>query len=442
MTSEEERKLGKKVFLDLEQGMDLVRDLPMQAFLDRVGRSLIDHAGVTPFEFKFFLVRSKDPNAFAIPGGYIFVSTGLIVLAENEQEVAGVLGHEISHVTGRHVAQMIERAKRLNIATLAAMLVGAVLGGGGRGSEAAAMTAMAASQALMLKYTRENEVDADQNGLRMIIKAGYDPAGLISFLKKLQRFSLANAPKIPAYLSTHPATEDRIALMENLLQMEERRKGRPVKEIAHFKRLQARAFTEEREPDAAINHFESLVKTNPQDADAHLGLGLAFEKKGRLDKAAEAFQTLLSLTPTDPEVLSELGAVYFLSGKIDPAIQIFEEIRALSAAAGDQSMSLQALLYLGRGYQEKGAFSQALPLFLKIQKEAPNFIEVYRHLGSVYGRMGQKGLSHLWFGKYFKMKGERENALLHFGTALEALEKESPEREEIQREVRDLKQPN
>ena len=151
---------------------------------------------------------SLDPNAFAIPGGYIFVTTGLIVLADNEQEIAGVLSHEISHVTQRHVAQMIERSKRLNIASMVAILAAMLAGRGGAGSQAGATMAMATAEALALKYTREMETDADQNSLHYMIKAGYDPNGMITFLNKIHKVSLASAPNIPPYLSTHPATEE------------------------------------------------------------------------------------------------------------------------------------------------------------------------------------------------------------------------------------------
>src|SRR5512136_2382447 len=159
MTTEEEKKLGKRVLLEIQKEADIVRDLNVQAYVERVGYSLVDQLGPTPFDFRFYVIKALDPNAFAIPGGYIFVTTGLLILAENEHEVAGVLSHEIAHVTARHVAQMIERSKRLNIATLAAMIAGMLLGGaagGGQGGQAAAAMAMATAQALTLKYTREN----------------------------------------------------------------------------------------------------------------------------------------------------------------------------------------------------------------------------------------------------------------------------------------------
>jgi predicted Zn-dependent protease len=439
LTAEEEKKLGKKILLEMEKHVELVKDPTLQVFVDRIGYSIVREVGPTPFEFKFYVIRAQDPNAFAIPGGYIFLTTGLIVLAENEQEIAGVLGHEISHVTARHIAQMVERSKRINIASMAAILLGALAGRGGAGSEAVAATAMATSEALALKYTRENETDADQNGLQYMIKAGYDPHAMITFLNKIYKINLTSGPQIPPYLLTHPAIENRISLLENLLQSGQRPMG-SFKTSGNFKRIHTKAFVEEREPHVAVTQYQSSVDNNPQDLEGYYGLGLAYRKMGRLDKSMEAFQKAVSLAPKDIDILRELGIVYFLSGKLDQAIENFEAIQSISRTESDPNDDLLGLYYLGRGYQEKGDFAKALPLFLKIQKAVPEFVEVYLSLGSVYGRMGQKGLSHLYFGKHFKLRGERNNALLHFRTAVEWLEKGSPEKEEAQREIKELTQ--
>jgi predicted Zn-dependent protease len=438
ITTEEEKKLGKKVLLEIEKEADFVRDLNIQTFIEKVGYSLLDQVGPTPFEYKFYVINALDPNAFAIPGGYIFVTTGLIVLAENEQEVAGVLSHEIAHVTQRHVAKMIERSKRLNIATLAAMLAGIFAGRGGTGSQAAVAMATATSAALTLKYTREMETDADQNCLHYLIKAGYDPNGMITFLNRIHRASLIMAPNIPPYLSTHPAVENRISLLENLLQLSPKSTG-PFKSIGNFDKIRTKAFVEEREPQGAVAYFQSLVDANPHHWEGYYGLGLAYRKMGRFDKSVEVLQQAHSLAPKDLDVSRELGIVYFLSGKMDQAIENLETIRSASGAGQDND--LMTLYYLGRGYQEKGDFAKALPLLLKIQKERPEFIDVYHHLGSVCGRTGQKGLSHFYFGKHFKLKGERKTALLHFRTAIDSLERGSPEREEAQREIKELASP-
>jgi predicted Zn-dependent protease len=320
------------------------------------------------------------------------------------------------------------------VAVLAAMLAGR----GGAGSQAGAAMAMATAEALTLKYTREMETDADQNGLHCMIKAGYDPNGMITFMNKMLRMSLELAPQIPTYLSTHPETENRISLLENLLQITQKPSG-PFRTIPNFKEIQVKAFVEEREPHVTVTHFQSLIDANPNHSEGYYGLGLAYRKMGRLDKSTEALQHAHSLAPKDFNISRELGIVYFLSGKVDQAIENLEAIRSTPGA--DQNNDLSILYYLGRGYQEKGDFVRALPLLLKVQKEKPEFIDVYYHLGSVYGRIGQKGLSHFYFGKHFKLKWERNNALLHFRTAIDWLERGSPEREEAQREIKELTSP-
>jgi len=440
MTTEEEKKIGKQIVLEIEAKVGTVRDLTLQTFVEKVGYSLVDQVGPTPFEFKFYVVNATDPNAFAIPGGYIFVTTGLIVLAENEQEFAAVLSHEISHVTQRHISQLIEKSTRLSIVSMVAILAAMLAGRGGAGSQAGAAMATATAQALALKYTREMETDADQNSLHYLIKAGYDPNGMITFLNKIMRMSLALAPQVPPYLTTHPALEDRISLLENLMQLTQKTTG-PFRTVPNFKKVQIKAFVEEREPHVAITHFQSLINTNPQDLNGYYGLGLAYRKMGRLDKSIEALQSAHSIAPNDLDILKERGVVYFLSGKLDQAMEDFETVRSKPSTGADQNNDLLTLYYLGRTYQEKGELSKALPLFLKVQKEASFFIDVYLNLGSIYGRVGQKGLSHFCFGKYFKLRGDQKNALLHFRAAIDWLERGSPEREEAQREIKELTSP-
>lgn len=438
MTTEEEKKLGKKVVLEIRKEADFVRDLNVQAFVERIGYSLVDQLGSTPFEFKFYVINELDPNAFAIPGGYIFINTGLITLAENEQEIAGVLAHEISHVTQRHIAKMIEKSKVLSIATLAAMVAGMLAGRGGAGSAASVAMAQGTAGALQLKFSREIEQDADQHGLNLLIKAGYDPYGMINFFNRLQKVSLAIAPKVPAYLLSHPAIENRISLLENILQMGPKPTG-PFKTVGNFNKIRTMTFIEEREPQAAIIYYQSLVDADPNQWGGYYGLGLAYRKMGRFDKSMEVLQQAHSLAPKDVDVSRELGIVCFLSGRVDQAIENLEALR--STPGEGQNNDLMTLYYLGRGYQEKGDFARALPLLLKVQKEKPEFIDVYYYLGSVYGRTGQKGLSHFYFGKHFKLKQEKNNALLHLRTSMDWLERGSPEREEAQSEIKELTSP-
>lgn len=438
MTTEEEKKLGRQIVLEMEKQVDWVRDLLLQTYINQMGHSLAAYAGPTPFELKFYIIKGTDPNAFAIPGGHIFLTTGLLVTTENEHELAGVISHEIAHVMSRHVVQLIERSKRLNIATMAAIIAGALLGGGGKASEAVATTAMATAEALALKYTREMEVEADQNALNYLIRSGYDPRGLVTFMSKIHKVGLTSGPSVPTYLSTHPAVENRISLMENLLQSVAPKGSGSFRSLGSFRKIQTRAFVEEREPHVAVSHFQSLVHSDPQDADSYYGLGLAYRKMGRLDKSIEAFQQGHFWASKDHDLLRELGIASFLLGRLDQAINHLQSAQSLSQDVLGREGDLLALYYLGRCYQEKGNVSEALPIFLKVKKAYPEWMDVHHSLGSVYGRMGRKGLSHFYFGKYFKLKGEPRSALLHFRTSLDWLDKGSLEREEAQREVREL----
>ncbi len=437
MTTEDERKLGRQILLEMEKQVDWVKDLILQTTINKMGHSLASHAGPTPFELKFYIIKGTDPNAYAVPGGHIFLTTGLLVTVENEHELAGVISHEIAHVMGRHVVQLIERSKRLSIASMAAVIAGALLGGGGKTSEAVAATAMATAEALALKYTREMEIEADQNALNYLIRSGYDPRGLVTFMGKIQKVRLTSGPGVPTYLSTHPAVENRISLMENLIQTVPKISG-PFKSLGSFRKIQARAFVEEREPHVAVNHFQSMVNADPQNSHHYYGLGLGYRKMGRLDKSIEAFQQGHLLASNDHDLLRELGIASFLLGRLEQAIHHLQSAQSLSQDILGGEEDLLTLYYLGRCYQEKGNVSEALPLFLKIQKAHPEWMEIHHSLGSAYGRIGQKGLSHFYFGKYFKLRGESRSALLHFRTSLDWLEKGSQEREEAQREVREL----
>ena len=191
----------------------------------------------------------------------------------------------------------------------------------------------------------------------------------------------------------------------------------------------------------AVKYFESMVKSNGEDVVSLVALALAYNKMGRFDKSVEALQRASSLAPDEIEITRALGVAYFLSGKLNPSIETLEPLSSSEGKEMSRRDDLVSLYYLGRAYQEKGEFGKALPALLKVQREAPAFAEVYLHLGSVYGRTGEKGLSHFYFGKHFKFKGDGKNALLHFRTALQWLDKGSPEAAEAQREIKELTEP-
>ena len=169
LTIEEEKKAGKEVFDKLEKHGYLEHNARVENYISELGKRLL--AGSKPiFDFRFSVIKSSGINAFATPGGYVYVFQGLINLVETESELAGVLAHEIAHVNARHIASITEKQGKISIATLAALLAGALLGGGGQGTAAITAMTMATAAHMSLKYSREHEEEADRLGMANLVQ--------------------------------------------------------------------------------------------------------------------------------------------------------------------------------------------------------------------------------------------------------------------------------
>jgi len=162
LTIEKEKQIGEEFVLQLQQVVTLVDDPFLTSYINRLGQRLVSQMGPQPFKYRFFIIADPSVNAFAVPGGYVFVHTGLIRLMDREGELAGVLAHEISHVYCRHMAKTLEKAKITSIAALMGALAAVFLGGAiGPGLMAGSM---AAGESAMLKYSRDFEQEADATG--------------------------------------------------------------------------------------------------------------------------------------------------------------------------------------------------------------------------------------------------------------------------------------
>ncbi len=430
LSVEKEKEMGRRLVLQIEKELEVIRDPTVQQYVDRIGERIISQIGQTPYEFRYYVVKSPDPNAFAIPGGHIFLASGLIIMASSEDEVAGVVSHEVGHIKARHIAQRIERAKKLSLVTIAGILAGVIIGGKATGPMVAG--SLAAGQALTLKYSREDEREADQLGFSYLTKAGYDGWGMVSFLRKLHQMSFLSPGTPPSYLSTHPGTEDRISyLMERLRDTPE---GALKEDGKGLKRVQAKLFVEERESQTAIKHFQSILKGKPTDVDGLYGLALAYKKMGRIDLAIEELERARHVSAQDGEVIRELGICYFLNGRLDDAVSLLRE--SLVIHPGD----ILSLYYMGRAYQEKGNFEASLDAYLRAKEINQDFVDLYYSLAIVYGKRGDRCNSHRNFSTYFSKKGEVKDALVHLRKALEYCDEKMEIQEEIRRLERALKE--
>jgi len=203
----EEKQLGQVAQKQVRQQLTLMRDRVVLDYVRSLGEFLVKHSEPSPFEFRFYVVEDKTLNAFAIPGGAIYVHTGLILEAQDVSELGGVIAHEIGHETGRHVAQLYRRQRNTGIvAQVLTLLVAILTSTDPRLTQTAATVA---ARAYSAKFTRDNERDADRLAVETMISAQYDPNGLVRFFGTLAAESGGGGGG-PQFLSSHPATDERI----------------------------------------------------------------------------------------------------------------------------------------------------------------------------------------------------------------------------------------
>ena len=407
-TIQDEKKLGKEFYDTLKGKEAFVKDPTVTGYIEKIGRLLLSHSDPSYFDFTFSVIDSRGINAFATPGGYVYVYRGLIELTEDENQLAGVLAHEIAHIKSRHIAQMIESSQKMGVATLAAIIASVFLGGGDVTAAAIGFSSATAST-LSLKYSREHEEEADRLGMLYLTQTGYDGEGMLNFLKIMRQYEFYSN-SVPSYFLTHPGTSDRIRYLDGLLQTKYKERG-PKSIIGRLERIKTILVIDRKDPASSIKYFQNVLKKEPNNPDALYGLAVS---QGRLGKTSESFANFhaaLSLSPDDADILRDLGISYFNLGRVADATDTLQ--RAYRADREDAN----TILYLGRSYVTTGNYNAALELYQKLLEKNPDDIPVHHNLAMLYGKLDMRGESHYHFGIFFKKEHKLKSALFHFKAA-------------------------
>lgn len=206
MTVNDERAMGEDAVHQVRSEVHEIRDPVVREYVNDIGEQILASMGPQPFKYRFYVVDDNSINAFAIPGGHIFVHSGVILKARNVSELAGVIGHEVGHVALRHIARNYNKYKAGQLGHQAAVLAGAIFGGQA-GAQAADLAGGLAVTSILNSFGREAEREADDFAVDALPRAGYDPHGLPTFFETLIREGGARPPE---FLSSHPATESRL----------------------------------------------------------------------------------------------------------------------------------------------------------------------------------------------------------------------------------------
>jgi len=255
----EEAEYAKALVRQMRAYEVLNEDPLISAFFEDMGFRLASHSDRPDKPFTFVIINQDIVNAFAAPGGVIALYSGLILAADDENEVAGVLAHEIAHITQQHLYRALENQQAMTIPIALAML-GLILIGGGSGEaiQGALLGGQAAAQQASIFFTRQNETEADRIGIRTLSRAGYDPIGMVEFFEKMGRMTRAMGEGPPEYLRTHPVSVSRVTEAKN--RVENMPKPEPS-DGRDFYLVQARLrATIEEYPDTALEYFNHRLE--------------------------------------------------------------------------------------------------------------------------------------------------------------------------------------
>ena len=235
LSEQEEVELGRAAVEEMEKELDLLTDATVTTYVSELGLSLAQHSQRSQLTYVFKVVDSREINAFALPGGFIYVNRGLIETAETETELAGVLGHEIGHVVARHGA---EQAQRASIANLGLRVLGSIFGSG-TGGQIGGMAAELVTAGTFMRFSRDAEREADQLGAENVAAAGHDPHGMVTFFEKLAALRDGQANAVERFFASHPSPEERVSNVQGLVRS--LTAGRELtKDTARFRDIKSR----------------------------------------------------------------------------------------------------------------------------------------------------------------------------------------------------------
>jgi len=399
--AESESDLGRRFAFEAGAEIPLVRDPVVVGYVERIGGRIVAGLGAQPFDYHFFVIRDARVNAFAVPGGYVYVHSGLLALVANDDELAGVLGHEIAHVHAHHLLRQQEATKWLNYAQLIGLLASFV-------QPAVGAAAMGASATVQLKYKREYEQEADYLGARYVQAAGFAPRGMLDFFQKLASQERYGPGAAPPYLLTHPLTEERLTRLEAVLHTSQWEASPRRQVSSELRRVRLAAQLQGGTLDA-LDHYQKQVALFPNDAESRYALGAVLLESGSYAAALETLEQARSLGA--PGVDREIGRAYLRLRQPDKARELLA--RAVEIAPADAVAQFE----YGRVLEELGDSEGARSAYERAVAAYADLADAQWQLGLLDGRAGRAGEGYCHLGKAYLLRGEYPQALRQFEKA-------------------------
>lgn len=420
-----EKEMGREFAQEAAKKLSLVEDPDILEYVAHIGAPIVEAAQPMTYKFRFHVVKSPTLNAFAVPGGHIYLYSGLLLKASRPAEIAGVMAHELAHVKHRHTAQMIGKGTLVNLATLAAIIIS-------RGEPAVTAGAAGAGLAMQLSFTREFEQEADRYGLLYMYQAGYDPRGLLDFFDMMMREQRFSISRIPPYLLTHPLSTDRMGQIENLIQLHRLEVAQP-REPADFHRFQALLQAEVGGATQVVPLFKQKVEQAPGDAVAWHQLGLVYLRYGWVQESLNALSRSLEVDPGLASAWADLALLQARMGRWEQAEAMFQKALEMRPEHGP------FLAMMGEALIQKGRPKEALELLDRALAADPLLIRAQEMRARARKDLGDEGGFQEDMAGFHEKMDRTLEALKHFRLAIKAYGEKTPKGEEMQRRIEQLK---
>ena len=401
----EEQALGVQFMQIVWQMLPVNTDPIVESYIQNLGQRLVAHSPSHGRQFAFFVIDDNSINAFAGPGGYIGVHSGLILMAKNESELAAVMAHEIAHVSQRHVARGIEKSNSVRLSTLAGLLGSLLVGSQSPELGAGALAAtLSSAQRSMLNFSRNNEQEADRIGMDSLERSGFDANSMATFFDTLGRNTYQD-PSIPEFLQTHPLSQKRLS---DALNHSARYKTKNLPDNLNFLLIQARLrVTITRDPRKSLAYYNDRLKDSKdlQFTANQYGYALALHKNFKAELAINLLETLIKRYPDELIFQLSLIDMWVAEKNYNTALQQLKKLHTLYP--NNYAINVEYANSAALANQPK----EAIRFYRHAIFQQPTNLQLYADLARAYANNKQLVEAYMTRSKMFALLGNNSRAI-------------------------------
>lgn len=412
----EDKRLGQAFMRSVNRSMKVITTPLLTAYIQSLGDRLVEYSNMPGRSFHFFLVDDPTVNAFAGPGGFIGVNTGLITTSQSESELASVVSHEIAHVTQNHLVRTFNAVRQVSLPATALAIAAVVLGAATDNMEAGlgAATAVQAGVAQrQINFTRAHEEEADSLGIQTLAAAGFDPQAMPTFFERLGESSrLYDSGQLPEFLRTHPITSNRIAEARSRAdQYPYRQRADSLNYYLLKATLKALSFKSSKQ---AVIHFRDTLSTRRfrNEEGQRYGYALSLIGNRQYKEAQEQLDVLLKKRPDQIAYIVAQALLFKDSKRPEQALKVTRE--GLELHPGNYPLSV----FYAQLLLDHGKAKEALKLLEKQLAGRAQDQTLFELLAQAAGDSGNESLGHQYLAEYYYLSGALEPAIQQLEIAL------------------------